>query len=66
MNKKVMAEPTIKIFEGKTIESIERNIPSFEYEEYVIKFTDGNVLKINSYSEEEQGSSGLAWEIDVH
>jgi len=61
-----MAEPTIKIFEGKTIESIERNIPSFEYEEYVIKFTDGNVLKINSYSEEEQGSSGLAWEIDVH
>ena len=49
-----MAEPTIKIFEGKTIESIERNIPSFEYEEYVIKFTDGNVLKINSYSEEEQ------------
>ena len=61
-----MAEPTIKIFEGKTIESSERNIPSFEYEEYVIKFTDGNVLKINSYSEEEQGSSGLAWEIDVH
>lgn len=61
-----MAEPTIKIFEGKTIESIERNIPSFEYEEYVIKFTDGNVLKINSYSEEEQGSSGLAWEIDSY
>ncbi len=63
---KIMAEPTIKIFEGKTIESIERNIPNFEYEEYVIKFTDGNVLKINSYSEEEHGSSGLAWEIDVH
>ena len=59
-----MAELTIKVFEGKTIENIEKNIPNFEEEEYVIKFTDGNVLKINSYSEEPHSSSGLAWEID--
>ena len=61
-----MAEPTLKIFEGKTIESIEKNIPNFEEEEYVIKFTDGNVLKINSYSDDKHINSGLAWEIDVH
>ena len=64
-----MAEPTIKIFEGKTIESIEKNL-HFDEEEYVIKFTDGNVLKINSYfcltNNDSTGSSGLAWEIDVH
>lgn len=62
-----MAEPTLKIFEGKTIENIEKkgSIRGFEEEEYVIKFTDGNVLKINSYSDN-TGASGLAWEIDVH
>jgi len=58
-----MAELTIKIFEGKTIEKIEKGIEIGE-EIYVIKFTDGNVLKINSYSEEPHASSGLAWEID--
>ena len=58
-----MSELTIKIFEGKTIEKIEKEIEIGE-EIYVIKFTDGNVLKINSYSEEPHTSSGLAWEID--
>jgi len=58
-----MTELTIKIFEGKTIEKIEKGIETGE-EIYVIKFTDGNVLKINSYSEEPHTSSGLAWEID--
>ena len=58
-----MSELTLKIFEGKTIESI--GVDSwFDDEIYVIKFTDGNVLKINSYSEEPHTSSGLAWEID--
>jgi len=59
-----MSESTIKIFEGKTIESIEKESCNFEDEIYVIKFTDGNVLKINSYSEEAYVGSGLAWEID--
>ena len=58
-----MAELTIKIFEGKTIEKIEKGMEIGE-EIYVIKFTDGNVLKINSYSEEPHTSAGLAWEID--
>ena len=61
-----MSELTLKIFEGKTIESIEETIspPFNDDEEYIIKFTDGTVLKINSYSEEPHTSSGLAWEID--
>ena len=57
-----MSELTLKIFEGKTIESIGVD-SGFDDEIYVIKFTDGNVLKINSYSEEPHTSSGLAWEI---
>jgi len=60
-----MAEPTLKIFEGKTIESIDQGI-EIGGEVYVIKFTDGNVLKINSYSDDKHINSGLAWEIDVH
>ena len=60
-----MAEPTLKIFEGKTIESIDQGI-EIGGEVYVIKFTDGNVLKINSYSDDKHVDSGLAWEIDVH
>tara|TARA_B100001769_G_scaffold163433_1_gene128430 strand:- start:501 stop:683 length:183 start_codon:yes stop_codon:yes gene_type:complete len=60
-----MAEPTLKIFEGKTIESIDQGI-EIGGEVYVIKFTDGNVLKINSYSDDKHVNSGLAWEIDVH
>ena len=60
-----MAEPTLKIFEGKTIESIDQGI-EIGGEVYVIKFTDGNALKINSYSDDKHVDSGLAWEIDVH
>tara|TARA_B100001094_G_scaffold89811_1_gene85797 strand:+ start:1391 stop:1570 length:180 start_codon:yes stop_codon:yes gene_type:complete len=59
-----MAEPTIKIFEGKTIESIDQDI-EIDEEIYIIKFTDGNILKINSYSDS-TGASGLAWEIDSY
>ena len=58
-----MSELTIKIFEGKTIEKIEKEIEIGE-EIYVIRFTDGNVLRINSYSEDPFVESGLAWEID--
>jgi hypothetical protein len=58
-----MAELTLKVFEGKTIESIDQGIEIGE-ELILIKFTDGNVLKINSYSEDAYVDSGLAWEID--
>ena len=58
-----MSELTLKIFEGKTIVSIDKGIEIGE-EVYVIRFTDGNVLKINSYSEDPFVESGLAWEID--